>query len=143
MGINPNFNNKDLNKLQQQITNDLFQKTIKAFQYIGEMLVIHAKEKVGFTDKTGNLRSSIGYVLFVNGVVYSSGYSGNSEGQAHGKALAADLLATIPKQPVVLICTAGMNYALNVEAKGYNVLTATENEAKNIAKSVFNQLLKR
>ena len=142
MGIKPNFNSKDLRKLQDQIEQNMFQQAIKAYQYIGEKLISHAREKVGFTDQTGNLRSSIGYILFVNGQVYNSNYLGSSEGQAEGKKLASDIKAGIPKQPIVLVCTAGMNYAYQVETKGYNVLSATENYAESVVKSLLEKLLK-
>lgn len=142
MGIRANFNNNDLNKLQQQIIDEVFQKSIKAFQYIGEMLIAHARTNVGFMDQTGNLRSSIGYVLFVNGQVYKEAYSGSAEGVKAGKDIAKEIKATIQREPIVLVCTAGMNYALLVESRGYNVLTATENYAQSVVKSLLNQLMK-
>lgn len=142
MGIRANFNNNDLNKLQQQIIDEVFQKSIKAFQYIGEMLIAHARTNVGFMDQTGNLRSSIGYVLFVNGQVYKEAYSGSAEGVKAGKDIAKEIKATIQRESIVLVCTAGMNYALLVESRGYNVLTATENYAQSVVKSLLNQLMK-
>ena len=141
MGINPNFNNNDLYKLQKEIERQVFERAVKAFQYIGEMLIIHARTNVGFMDQTGNLRSSIGYILFVDGRVYKEAYSGNSEGMLSGKNLAKEIKSTISNERIVLVCTAGMNYALYVESKGYNVLTATENYAKSVVKSLLKQLL--
>lgn len=144
MGLTPKFNDNDLKKLEKSILDDLMQRSIRAALYIGEQLVIHAKTNVGFMDQSGNLRSSIGYVLFVDGQVKAENYvsfSNDNTGIEKGKALAIDIASTI-KSRIVLVVTAGMNYAHYVEAKGYNVLTATEQEAKQTAKRLLTQLLK-
>ena len=142
MGITPNFNSNDLNRMQREIERQSLEKAVKAFEYIGETLIAHARDNVGFTDQTGNLRSSIGYVLFVNGRIHKSNYTGTSEGNAEGKQLALEVKANIPNQPIVLVCTAGMNYAYSVETKGYNVLAATENYAQGVTQQLLRQLLK-
>ena len=80
MGISPNFSSKDFDKLNQKIIDETLQKCIQAYLYLGENVVSHAKQSVGFMDQTGNLRSSIGYVLFVNGQVYREFYEGKAVG---------------------------------------------------------------
>lgn len=142
MGINPNFNNNDLNKLQKEIERQVFEKAIRGFYYLAEILITHAKEKVGYTDRFGHLRSSTGYILFVDGKVYKESYSGTSEGMLAGKDLAKEIKSTISNERIVLVITAGMNYALYVESKGYNVLTATENEAKIHARNILKDFMK-
>ncbi|MDM1547380.1 hypothetical protein HX096_05835 [Empedobacter falsenii] len=145
MGIKPNFSNKDLDKLNQIIIDDTLQKCIKAYLVLGESVVSHAKDSVGFTDRSGNLRSSIGYVLFVNGQVYREAYTLHKEGHEgliEGKQFARELASKARKAPIVLVFTAGMNYAYSVESKGYNVLSASENYAKQVADLIIKQMMK-
>lgn len=91
---------------------------IEILQELGEMCVKRAKEipaDIGFTDQTGNLRSSIGYVIFKDGVAIRESYQGQSEGVNTGKALAEKVGAKY-KKGLVLVVTAGMNYAVALES---------------------------
>ncbi|WP_353166688.1 hypothetical protein [Empedobacter brevis] len=142
MGIKPNFSTSDLDKLNQFIVDDTLQKCIKAYLYLGENVVSHAKQSVGFMDQTGNLRSSIGYILFVNGLVYREFYEGKAVGTSEGKQFARELASKARKAPIVLVFTAGMNYAYSVESRGYNVLAASENYAKQVADLIIKQMMK-
>lgn len=142
MGIKPNFSNKDLDKLNQFIIDDTLQKCIKAYLYLGENVVAHAKQSVGFMDQTGNLRSSIGYVLFVNGQVYKEFYEGRALGTSEGKQFARELASRAKKAQLVLVFTAGMNYAYSVESRGYNVLAASENYTREVADLIIKQMMK-
>ncbi|WP_312554891.1 hypothetical protein [Empedobacter brevis] len=142
MGIKPNFSTSDLDKLNQKIIENTMQKCIKAYLYLGENVVSHAKQSVGFMDQTGNLRSSIGYILFVNGQVYREFYEGKAVGTSEGKQFARELVSKARKAPIVLVFTAGMNYAYSVESKGYNVLAASENYTKQVADLIIKQMMK-
>ncbi|MCA4782347.1 hypothetical protein IF125_08720 [Empedobacter stercoris] len=145
MGIRPNFSSKDLDKYHKKIEKQVFEKAIRGYLYLGEAFVTHAKNNVEFMDQTGNLRSSIGYVLFVNGQVYKEAYTlhkkGN-EGIKEGPETAKRIASTLRNNKIVLVLTAGMNYALYVESKGYNVLTATEHEAKLHALNMFRNFMR-
>jgi len=106
-------------------------KMIERLQYLGELCVKHAREipaAQGFTDRTGNLRSSIGYTVFMNGNAVHEGYEvtgqGN-EGEQKGKELARRVAREHPKG-ILLVVTAGMGYALALESKGRDVLTSAE-----------------
>ncbi|MGV0921902.1 hypothetical protein ACTS94_16395 [Empedobacter falsenii] len=142
MGISPNFTNKDLDKLNQKIIDNTLQKCIQAYLILGESVISHAKDSVGFTDQSGNLRSSIGYVLFVNGQVYREFYEGKAVGTSEGKQFARELASKAKRAPIVLVFTAGMNYAYSVESRGYNVLAASENYAKQVADLIIKQMIK-
>ncbi|WP_313386902.1 hypothetical protein [Chishuiella sp.] len=141
MGLKANFSNNDLNNFHKKIEQDILNKSIEAYKYLGELIVSHAKNNVGFKDQTGNLKSSIGYVLFVNGQVYKESYEGKQEGMKAGKDIARELVSSLRKMPIVLVITAGMNYAYQVETKGYNVITGSENYAKQTAETIIRQLL--
>ncbi|MGV0828293.1 hypothetical protein ACTS9C_05265 [Empedobacter brevis] len=142
MGIKPNFSTSDLDKLNQKIIENTMEKCIKAYLYLGENVVSHAKQSVGFMDQTGNLRSSIGYILFVNGLVYREFYEGKAVGTSEGKQFARELASKARKAPIVLVFTAGMNYAYSVESRGYNVLAASENYTKQVADIIIKQMMK-
>lgn len=142
MGITPNFSNKDLDKFHKKIEKQVFDKAIRGYLYLGENVVSHAKQSVGFMDQTGNLRSSIGYILFVNGLVYREFYQGKAVGTSEGKQFARELASKARKAPIVLVFTAGMNYAYSVESRGYNVLAASENYAKQVADLIIKQMMK-
>ncbi len=86
----------------------------------GNKCITEAKNNGSYTDQTGNLRNSIGYVVLYDGVVKSSVLANQQ-----GKKLLEELIPKYSKG-LVLIVVAGMNYATYVEAKNYNVLTSAE-----------------
>lgn len=115
---------------------------ITALNYVGLECVKEARKNGKYTDRTGNLRSSIGYVVLENGIpIKKGGYqkvlSTATEAQAKSDSLISSLAATY-KTGLVLIVLAGMDYAVYVEAKGYNVL----NSAETLAKKLVPQMLK-
>lgn len=135
MGIEPRFTSTDVRRSFDKFISAVERAQIKRLQYLGELCVKHAREvpaSIGFTDQTGNLRSSIGYVVFKNGTPVFESYTqvkDGAEGAQRGKALA---LAKGSKytEGIALVVTAGMNYAVHLESKGRDVLTSAESLAK-------------
>lgn len=113
---------------------EIERQQIEALQRLGEQCVLHARtvpSDVGFHDITGNLRSSIGYMVFVDGVAVHGSYvqvKEGSEGIKAGESLAKKVGQET--KGVCLIVTAGMNYALYVESKGKDVITSAEHLAE-------------
>ncbi|MCM1296200.1 MAG: hypothetical protein NC311_11720 [Muribaculaceae bacterium] len=111
-------------------------KQIARLQKLGEMCLIEARNNKGYMMQTGALLSSTGYMIFVDGVALhtqfdaASGAESNAaqEGIKAGESL-ADKVGKETKG-VALVVVAGMNYAMYVEAKGYNVLTSAEHLAE-------------
>ena len=133
MGIEPNFSMDDVRKRFDNFLAEVHDLQIEALQELGEQCVAHArsipKEK-GFGDVTGNLRSSIGYAIFDDGVAIHTTYNqvlNGVEGVKAGEALAKKVGSET--KGVCLVVTAGMNYAIYVEAKGRDVLTSAEHLA--------------
>lgn len=96
--------------------------TIRALCSLGEQCVIKVRTSPSidsWCDDTGNLRSSVGYVVVHNGVIVNiSNFEQvreGAEGAKEGKTL-AEKLAKSYKRGYVLIVVAGMNYASYVEA---------------------------
>lgn len=138
--IAPKFTADQLRKMLQRKLNVIDQAYFQQLQYIGEAFVKHARESGNYTDRTGNLRNSIGYVILKDGkqlidnFINSSDGDGKTEnsrdGQAIGRQKAAEIGQKFPKG-YVLICVAGMEYAAAVESKGFDVITSSSITAKN------------
>ena len=148
MGIKPNFTKVDIQKMFEERTRQIEQAIITNLAFLGEECIKQARENGNYIDQTGNLRSSIGYVIYVNGRPLSSdfkdyqGSKGNSgEGKKAGEALAKSV-ASKHKQGVVLVVVAGMNYALYVESKNRDVLSSAEHLAEKELPKMLSQLKK-
>ena len=104
--------------------------------YIGETALKAAREKGSFkdyTDRSGNLRNSTGYVVAIGGKIVATAGFDKSEGLPFAKELAT----TTAADGVLVVC-AGMKYATYVSARGYDVLDSAELEAQRMA----NELIK-
>lgn len=105
---------------------------------IGEEAVRLAKlipAERGFTDRTGNLRSSIGYVVCKGGRPLNIAFEavkGGHVGVNEGERLALKLAQNHTDGKPYLIVVAGMHYAVYVESKGRDVLTSAEKEAEKL-----------
>lgn len=109
---------QQLNTTQDRI----IEAALNTLMYVGEQCIIQARDHGNYNDITGNLRSSIGYVVLRAGKIVKQatpkaykgpkgdGSKGVSEGQLLLKRLAGDYPSGL-----VLIVTAGMNYAVYVE----------------------------
>lgn len=86
-----------------------------------------------YIDDTGNLRQSIGYMIAVDGEPIAA----DLQSQAAQK-LAYDALSGSPKG-IVLILTAGMEYAKYVHRLGYDVLTTAELFCKQQFEKMLNK----
>lgn len=110
---------------------------------VGEQVLNQARSTNSYKDQTGNLRSSIGYVVAVDGeVVQSSSFEvvkDGADGSRDGKSYAIDLVKQFP-EGIVLIVVAGMNYASYVSAKGYDVLDSSEVLADRLVPEILKQL---
>ena len=116
-------------------------KQFMVLSRIGEEFVNKAREKQpsegSFTDQTGNLRSSIGYIIVKDGHVLKEFFPGGKPvGSGTGKDVAKDLAATYV-DGFILIVVAGMDYAAAVESTGWDVITGSiplKHEVKNLLK---------
>ena len=107
----------------------MYQMLIRELLYIGERCVNKAREAGNYTDQTGNLRSSVGYVVTHDGhIVGSGGFQQVKEGQqgtGEGRNFAEALAQRYPNG-IVLLVVAGMNYAAYVAHRGRDVLASAE-----------------
>lgn len=130
-------------RLEQQ-TDDKLQVLVDTLIYVGERCVEEARLHGSYTDRTGNLRSSIGYALLRDGKVIQQQIvektKNGDEGASEGAKFLQSRISLAKQRGLVLIVTAGMNYAEYVEATGRNVLSSAELRAPQITRSILSQL---
>jgi hypothetical protein len=116
---------------------------IRDLCYVGEKCLNEARTNGGYYDQTGNLRSSIGYVVVVDGeIVQMSNFEqvkSGRQGSLDGQDFIRQLLIKFPKG-ICLIVVAGMNYASYVSSKGYNVLDSSELLAEKLVPQMLSKL---
>ncbi|MHB1178664.1 MAG: hypothetical protein ACYCZO_10075 [Daejeonella sp.] len=138
--LKPKFTSAQLRKTFEDRLKMIDTAIINRLQFIGETFVKNAREKTkeqgSFGDITGNLRSSIGYIVLRNGKRVSEDFelsergSDRHTGLSAGKSYANEVKKKFGKG-YVLICVAGMQYAAAVEDNGKDVITASSITAKN------------
>lgn len=123
--------NARINIKIDQIKEKVIEQVTKKLLEVGERCIAEARNNGSYTDQTGNLRNSVGYVVMNRG---------NEVGRSNISTLNQKVIDEIKAKyanDVVLIVVAGMNYAAYVEAKNYNVLTSAELLAEKLLKQVL------
>lgn len=159
---------KVLDKLKTS-HDDMIDRITMYLMAVGEECIKIAREKGNYNDITGNLRSSIGYVVLVDGKVIQQTMSqrtnvapgfqtvmrkrpdgseyvtqqkiggDGSEGESQGLALLDRLKTEYPSGCVLIVC-AGMNYAAYVEnIHGKRVLV----DAKLAAEKLIDDFIRK
>lgn len=127
--ITPQFTPADIERMLQEKIAKYEEKIVRILRNVGEKCINEAREYGSYQDRTGNLRSSIGYIVLKDGKPIEKGgfqltKSGN-DGQKEGETFINKVTSQYPKG-FVLVVVAGMKYASYVEARNYNVLTSAE-----------------
>lgn len=133
----------DINKFFKGIDiakNKIVRITLEALEAACLKVVEDAKGISTYTDRTGNLRSSIGYVIMqdgkeiVNNFEAMPGPKGDGvDGMNKGLQVARDAAKSFPASIIAVVC-AGESYAVYVEARGLDVLTGSSSEIGEIFK---------
>lgn len=130
--IKPLFSKDDVKRALERRVAVIGEQIIERLQYLGEKAVVVARDQpelIGYTDRTGNLRSSVGYAIYVDGEIVKQSFKGDKqEGRIEGMGVANDIGESTTGY--VLVVVAGMEYATYVEATGRDVLTSAEMYAK-------------
>ena len=123
---------KSVDDIVDEWVDSFVNAAIQAMGNLGVECVNHARQipkDIGFEDHTGNLRSSIGFKLFVDGEPVMENYLkvlNGDEGMAKGKALADEVGQQCKQDQIMLVVTAGMEYAIYVESRGRDVIASAE-----------------
>ncbi len=125
---------------------DLKRQVVDVFVKIGEYGYKLAVSRGNYQDRTGNLRSSIGYGVVVNGRLEKTGgfeqFASGSDGVSTGKNRLRELVSECRAGYISLLFVVGEDYASYVEAMGYDVLTLSEIECFHKAEEMINGLFK-
>jgi len=141
MGIKPTFGNGAVTNQTAAFQKRFEKAIIFTLQSLGESLVSYAEDNHNYTDRTGNLTNSIGYVVVQNKEVIINGIKQYGEAGSAAYKIAIKL-ASETSATFSLIIVAGMNYAAYVEAKGYNVILPAELKSKTDFPATMQRLMK-
>lgn len=133
VSIKAKFTKADVQKMVQQQAEKLEKAVLSGLQRVGEKFVSNARNKGSYKDRTGNLRSSAGYVILKNGIQLTGMVNDLN------RKVINEVAAKYPKG-YVLIGVAGMNYAAAVEAKGKDVISASVLIAGTDLNQMMNQI---
>ncbi|HXH99226.1 MAG TPA: hypothetical protein VNI52_03080 [Sphingobacteriaceae bacterium] len=129
MKVTSNLDTKKFEQKTQRFIKRYFEISISEYSRLGRERVTDArnksKEMGSFDDKTGNLRSSIGFILFYDSVEVGKEFPGKLVfGKQAGISSAHEAVLDYPKGWAIVI-VAGMSYASHVEAKNFDVITGS------------------
>ena len=148
MGLEAKFTG-DIDGMFKAFLLEVERQIIESLCRIGEEAVSMAKTippERGFTDRTGNLRSSIGYVVFKDGKPVNIAFEavkGGHVGVHEGQRLAQQIGENYT-DGYTLVVVAGMNYAEFVEAmENKNVLASAELFARKELPGMMSKLKKQ
>lgn len=143
MPIKDKTDYRALNKYIQTRIENIKRAQVRTLKWCAETLINIARDSHTYKDQTGNLTSSMGAVITVDGKsVWESTFETlreGGEGSRQGKEFALSLAMKYPKG-VALIVVAGKNYAVHVSNKGYDVLASAELQAERIIPEMLKSL---
>lgn len=143
--IVPKFTKADITKALNKKKEIIEAAMLQRLLFVGENFIRNVRENANFTDRTGNLRNSAGYIILHNGKVVTKDFKktvsakGKDEGVKKAQKVANDIAAVYPNG-FVLIGVAGMEYAAAVESKGFDVLTGSALIAEDALKKAMTEL---
>ena len=133
MGVKCTNTQQELDKMVLGRANIIREEILRTLQYLGEQCnkrIRDRSKEESWIDRTGNLRSSIGYAVFAHGKremesafkVVMEGKEGTETGRQYVRELATEYAKVY-----ALVVVAGMSYAEYVEAiESKDVLASTE-----------------
>lgn len=142
MGMKQISSQREINAYMEEEILKREKVLVNVLNRIGLECIKEARNNGTYIDRTGNLKSSIGYAVLKDGnVIKKSTFSvvekGN-EGKKKGLEFVDELISKYGRG-YVLIVVAGMEYAAHVET-GRNVLSSAELLANNLAPKLLSKL---
>lgn len=147
-GMTPLFSGDYIERWFDHFQDRAEEKILKLLMAGGEKFVAIARKNGSYKDQTGNLRSSIGYVIAKDGEVIASNFkesdkgSDKTTGKQKGYRVSEDISLSFPGG-YILIGVAGMDYAAAVEAKGYEVVTGANTQCNDYLKKALRSVFKK
>lgn len=134
MALVPKFTMRQIDGMLGEKRDELMMKVVDLFEFTAIEAVNNATDMGSYIDRTGNLRNSLGYVIAIDGVVVREMFKNE-----YGSDFAMEVLNDY-QEGIVMIVVAGMNYAIYVESRGYNVLSSAEMFAERRLPELLKQL---
>ena len=123
MGIIPQFTQGQINATIDAFESRVISQFIWAYVYMGEEFVNKARVINTYTNRTGNLRSSIGYAVIVDGNIFQQDIEAVGDILHETQQLIEELRTRW--DGIVLIGFAGKSYAAAVESYNFDVITGS------------------
>lgn len=133
MALTPKFSNNEIRNYMQGQLDLIEDEMIRVLRNVGYKAINIARERGSYTDRTANLRNSVGFLIKKDDLVIDSSFN-----NAYGKEFA--MRVSTGSKGIVLFVVAGMNYASYVQSKGYDVLASAQLEAEVILEDLLTQL---
>jgi hypothetical protein len=140
-GLTPLFKSNFVTDILNDYVQERVDREVSILLRVGEEFVNQARRSGEYTDRTGNLRSSIGYILINDGKIIHQYITGKT---SKGKQTAISFINEIKSvynKGLVLVGFAGMQYAAAVESKGYDVITGSA-PTQEMMRTAFSKFLK-
>lgn len=152
-GLIPLWSDKEVERWFNYHLDRAEEKIYVLLQRAGEEFVKIAREEGKYIDHTGNLRSSVGYIIIKDGKTLSENFAlsekgtDRNTGKNRAKRVAFEVAALYNKG-FVLIGLAGMKYAIVVEAmENKDVVSSAADHAedwiKKQSKTLFDKLAEK
>lgn len=148
--LTPLFNTKDIDKMIARFGVNAEAKVYQTLVQAGEYAVSEARKGGVYNNITGNLRSSIGYVITKDGSVIAENFeksqhgSDRNTGVATARQLAVRTAISVAKKGYVLVVVAGMEYAAAVQdIAGKDVLEGAIILTENYLSTLISHLRKK
>lgn len=148
-GMTPLFTFDEMERWLEHFQSKAEDKMLVFLQAGGEKFIQVARQSGSYKDQTGNLRSSVGYVIAKDGEVVKENFvesdkgTDKTTGKYKGRRLAEEVSLS-HAGGYILVGVAGMEYATAVEAKGYEVISGAnaqyEKYLRDTLKSVFSKI---
>lgn len=148
-GLTPLFDLEALERWTEHFQSKAEDKMIVLLTAGGEKFIQVARRAGSYHDQTGNLRSSVGYVIARDGEVVAENFVESDKGTEktagkHKGRRVAEEISLSYSGGYVLVGVAGMSYAAAVEARGCDVVTSgniqCEKYLRETLNSIFNKI---
>ena len=124
MPIKVKFNEAAARKYLEEAGKDAVLNILEALDMACKQAMNFAKNVDTYKDHTRNLRGSIGYILYQDGKEVKRDFYGAGQGVNEGSRVAENKAKAHTRDKLIVgVLVAGMNYAVYVEAMGYDVIT--------------------
>lgn len=150
MPVTANFDISKITKALEKKFNVDIKEDVREAVVAGALDIVNAaKANDTYKDRTGQLRSSIGFVVYKDGQKTTAYFqqsgtgdgTGGATGTQKGEAVADEIAQqNNGKGEITVAIVAGADYALAVESKGYDVMTSHTNHAQDFIMPHLNDL---